>query len=92
MGQTDSKLLFRQKVLVLVEQQQHQQNDDVTALDPAQAEFWTGFFELTESLDDVCSLLTAQDVRHLRDKCTETLRLFIEQVFLFLQTVHPSRP
>ncbi|CAG8637960.1 14560_t:CDS:10, partial [Dentiscutata heterogama] len=70
MGATDSKLAFRKGVFRLFEER----NIDVFD------EYWTQFWDLPESADDVFSLVGAQDVRRVRDQARENLETLIHKI------------
>ncbi|KAL8677191.1 MAG: hypothetical protein Q9186_006367 [Xanthomendoza sp. 1 TL-2023] len=57
MGNSDSKLVFKQGIFKLSE----------TKNIPADDIYWTGFWKLPESAEDVFSLFTVADVRRARD-------------------------
>jgi hypothetical protein len=57
MGASDSKLTFKQGIFRLSEPEQI----------PADDEYWTGFWELPESTEDVFSLFSPADIRRTRD-------------------------
>ncbi|KAL8772834.1 MAG: hypothetical protein Q9209_002179 [Squamulea sp. 1 TL-2023] len=57
MGNSDSKLVFKQGIFKLSE----------TRTIPADDVYWTGFWKLPESAEDVFSLFTTADVRRARD-------------------------
>ncbi|KAL8696380.1 MAG: hypothetical protein Q9224_002827, partial [Gallowayella concinna] len=57
MGNSDSKLVFKQGIFKLSE------TKDI----PADDIYWTGFWKLPESAEDVFSLFTVADVRRARD-------------------------
>ncbi|KAL8913730.1 MAG: hypothetical protein Q9172_007217 [Xanthocarpia lactea] len=57
MGNSDSKLVFKQGIFKLSE----------TTTIPAGDIYWTGFWKLPESAEDVFSLFTVADVRRTRD-------------------------
>ncbi|KAI4102699.1 MAG: hypothetical protein L6R37_004230 [Teloschistes peruensis] len=57
MGNSDSKLVFKQGVLKLAE----------PAKIPSDDTYWTGYWKLPESNDDVFSLFSPADVRRARD-------------------------
>jgi len=84
MGASDSKLVFKQGIFRLSEQK------DIAADDP----YWTGFWELPESADDVFSLFSPTDIRRTRDNALnnlETLLLAVSSKLITLRN-HPSFP
>ncbi|KAF1991124.1 hypothetical protein K402DRAFT_347080 [Aulographum hederae CBS 113979] len=84
MGASDSKLVFKQGIFRLSEQQ------DIAADDP----YWTGFWELPESAEDVFSLFSPTDIRRTRDNALrnlETLLLAVTSRLCILRN-HPSFP
>ncbi|KAF2140377.1 uncharacterized protein K452DRAFT_299725 [Aplosporella prunicola CBS 121167] len=84
MGASDSKLVFKQGIIRLSEQQQ------IPADDP----YWTGFWELPESAEDVFSLFSPADIRRTRDNSLanlETLILAVTSRLCVLRN-HPSFP
>jgi len=84
MGASDSKLVFKQGIFRLSEQQ------GIAADDP----YWTGFWELPESAEDVFSLFSPTDVRRTRDHALnnlETLLLAVTSKLITLRN-HPSFP
>ncbi|TKA79901.1 hypothetical protein B0A49_01103 [Cryomyces minteri] len=84
MGASDSKLVFKQGIFKLSEQ------PDILADDP----YWTSFWELPESTEDVFSLFSPADIRRTRDKALgnlETLTLAVASRLVILRN-HPSFP
>ncbi|KAK5249174.1 hypothetical protein LTR16_006283, partial [Cryomyces antarcticus] len=84
MGASDSKLVFKQGIFKLSEQ------PDIPADDP----YWTSFWELPESTEDVFSLFSPADIRRTRDKALgnlETLTLAVASRLVILKN-HPSFP
>ncbi|TWU72163.1 hypothetical protein ED733_003917 [Metarhizium rileyi] len=84
MGASDSKIVFKQGIFKLSEERH------ITPNDP----YWTSFWELPESSEDVFSLFSPNDIRRTRDKAlenTETLILALTSR-LFLLRHHPSFP
>ncbi|KAI9025060.1 high-temperature-induced dauer-formation protein-domain-containing protein [Phycomyces nitens] len=71
MGATDSKLAFRKGVFRLFEER----NIPVDADD-----YWTLFWTLPESTDDVFSLVGQSDIRRARDTARENLETLIDKV------------
>ncbi|CAG8593787.1 3735_t:CDS:10 [Funneliformis mosseae] len=68
MGATESKLVFRKGVFRLFEERAT--ND----------EYWSQYWLLPESADDVFSLVGAQDIRRVRDQARENLQTLINKV------------
>ncbi|KAF2728168.1 hypothetical protein EJ04DRAFT_477803 [Polyplosphaeria fusca] len=84
MGASDSKLTFKQGIFRLSEAQE-------IAADDA---YWTGFWELPESAEDVFSLFSPADIRRTRDNNLanlETLVLAVTSRLCILRN-HPSFP
>ncbi|KAF1363721.1 hypothetical protein EJ07DRAFT_162935 [Lizonia empirigonia] len=84
MGASDSKLTFKQGIFRLSEPKQI----------PADDEYWTGFWELPESTEDVFSLFSPADIRRTRDHNLtnlETLILAVTSRLIILRN-HPSFP
>ncbi|KAJ4293410.1 hypothetical protein N0V90_008693 [Kalmusia sp. IMI 367209] len=84
MGASDSKLSFKQGIFRLAEPKQI----------PADDAYWTGFWELPESAEDVFSLFSPADIRRTRDNNLanlETLVLAVTSRLCVLRS-HPSFP
>ncbi|KAL9089172.1 MAG: hypothetical protein Q9159_002643 [Coniocarpon cinnabarinum] len=84
MGASDSKLVFKQGIFKLSEQK------DI----PADDNYWTNFWELPESVDDIFSLFSPADIRRIRDESLgnfETLILAVSSRLFALRN-HPSFP
>ncbi|OJJ06965.1 hypothetical protein ASPVEDRAFT_141725 [Aspergillus versicolor CBS 583.65] len=84
MGASESKLVFKQGIFRLSEEK------GIPADDP----YWTRFWELPESTEDVFSLFTPADIRRTRDNALgnfETLLLSITSRLTALKN-HPSFP
>ncbi|KAI9686753.1 MAG: hypothetical protein M1822_002812 [Bathelium mastoideum] len=84
MGASDSKLVFKQGIFRLSGEQ------EIPADDP----YWTGFWELPESPEDVFSLFSPTDIRRARDQSLpnfEKLILAICSRLIVLRN-HPSFP
>ncbi|KAH7012362.1 high-temperature-induced dauer-formation protein-domain-containing protein [Macrophomina phaseolina] len=84
MGASDSKLVFKQGIIRLSEQTEI----------PADDTYWTGFWELPESAEDVFSLFSPADIRRTRDNALanlETLVLAVTSRLCVLRN-HPSFP
>ncbi|MCJ1365914.1 hypothetical protein MMC16_005039 [Acarospora aff. strigata] len=84
MGASDSKLVFKQGIFRLSEEK------DIPADDP----YWTGFWELPESTEDVFSLFSPVDIRRTRDTSLTNLETLILALTsrLFILRNHPSFP
>ncbi|MCJ1237120.1 hypothetical protein MMC14_005104 [Varicellaria rhodocarpa] len=84
MGASDSKLVFKQGIFKLSEPK------TIPADDP----YWTGFWELPESAEDVFSLFSSVDIRRTRDTSLANLETLILAVTsrLFILRHHPSFP
>ncbi|KAL4787828.1 high-temperature-induced dauer-formation protein-domain-containing protein [Aspergillus varians] len=83
MGASESKLVFKQGIFRLSEK-------EIPADDP----YWSRFWELPESTEDVFSLFTPADIRRTRDNALgnfETLLLSITSRLTALKN-HPSFP
>ncbi|KAJ5775510.1 uncharacterized protein N7511_000521 [Penicillium nucicola] len=84
MGASESKLVFKQGIFRLSEEQ------EIPADDP----YWARFWELPESTEDVFSLFTPADIRRTRDHALtnfETLLLAVTSRLNVLRN-HPSFP
>lgn len=84
MGASESKLVFKQGIFRLSEEK------EIPADDP----YWTRFWELPESTEDVFSLFTPADIRRTRDNALsnfETLLLSVSSRLIVLKN-HPSFP
>ncbi|KAJ4373688.1 hypothetical protein N0V86_007831 [Didymella sp. IMI 355093] len=84
MGASDSKLTFKQGIFRLSEPKQI----------PADDAYWTGFWELPESTEDIFSLFSPADIRRTRDNNLanlETLILAVTSRLVVLRN-HPSFP
>ena len=84
MGAQESKLTFKSNVFQLVERA------EIPADDP----YWTSFWELPESVEDVFSLFSPADIRRTRDASLqnlETLILAMTSRLIALKN-HPSFP
>ncbi|KAK1760789.1 high-temperature-induced dauer-formation protein-domain-containing protein [Echria macrotheca] len=84
MGASDSKLVFKKGIFRLSEERHI----------PADDSYWTSFWELPESSEDIFSLFSPADVRRTRDNALENLETLILAVTsrLFLLRHHPSFP
>lgn len=84
MGASDSKLVFKKGIFRLSEERHI----------PADDAYWTSFWELPESAEDIFSLFSPADVRRTRDNALENLETLILAVTsrLFLLRHHPSFP
>ncbi|KAI2793577.1 hypothetical protein POX_a00158 [Penicillium oxalicum] len=84
MGASESKLVFKQGIFRLSEEKEI----------PAGDSYWTRFWELPESTEDVFSLFTPADIRRTRDHAFsnfETLLLSVSSRLIVLKN-HPSFP
>ncbi|KAG6004168.1 hypothetical protein E4U21_001348 [Claviceps maximensis] len=84
MGASDSKIVFKQGIFKLSEER-HIRPDDP---------YWTSFWELPESSEDVFSLFSPTDIRRTRDQALENLETLVLALTsrLFLLRHHPSFP
>ncbi|KAH7033275.1 high-temperature-induced dauer-formation protein-domain-containing protein [Microdochium trichocladiopsis] len=84
MGASDSKLVFKKGIFRLSEERH------IPADDP----YWTSFWELPESPEDIFSLFAPADVRRTRDRALENIETLILAVTsrLFSLRHHPSFP
>lgn len=84
MGASDSKLVFKKGIFRLSEERR------ISADDP----YWTSFWELPESSEDVFSLFAPADIRRTRDNALENLETLILAITsrLFTLRHHPSFP
>lgn len=84
MGASDSKLVFKKGIFRLSEERHI----------PADDTYWTSFWELPETSEDVFSLFAPADVRRTRDNALENLETLILAVTsrLFVLRYHPSFP
>ncbi|EEY14121.1 conserved hypothetical protein [Verticillium alfalfae VaMs.102] len=84
MGASDSKLVFKKGIFRLSEERH------IPADDP----YWTSFWELPETAEDVFSLFSPADIRRTRDNALENLETLILVVTsrLFILRHHPSFP
>ncbi|CAK7265363.1 hypothetical protein SEPCBS57363_001544 [Sporothrix epigloea] len=84
MGASDSKLVFKKGIFRLSEER------NIRADDP----YWTSFWELPESPEDVFSLFSSADIRRARDTALENLETLLLAVTsrLFSLRHHPSFP
>lgn len=84
MGASDSKLVFKKGIFRLSEER-HIPPDDA---------YWTSFWELPESSEDIFSLFAPADIRRTRDNALENLETLILAVTsrLFILRHHPSFP
>ncbi|KAL1925499.1 uncharacterized protein VTP21DRAFT_382 [Calcarisporiella thermophila] len=71
MGGQQSKLAFRRGFFRLFEERN---------IPPTADEYWTQFWTLPESADDVFSLITPSDIRRTRDTAPENLETLIQKV------------
>ncbi|KAI2608394.1 high-temperature-induced dauer-formation protein-domain-containing protein [Hypoxylon fragiforme] len=84
MGASDSKLVFKKGIFRLSEERH------IPADDP----YWTSFWELPESTEDIFSLFAPADIRRTRDRAIENLETLVLAVTsrLFILRHHPSFP
>lgn len=68
MGNTDSKLVFKQGIFKL-------SSSEPIAADDS---YWRGFYELPASPDDVFSLFTATDIRRARDASLKNIETLVQ--------------
>ncbi|KAI8350341.1 high-temperature-induced dauer-formation protein-domain-containing protein [Choanephora cucurbitarum] len=84
MGATDSKLAFRKGVFRLFEEKHIPTSAD---------DYWTLFWTLPESVDDVYTLVSSTDIRKARDHAIENLETLIDKIMehmdRLLQTTAP---
>ncbi|KAI7870969.1 high-temperature-induced dauer-formation protein-domain-containing protein [Spinellus fusiger] len=83
MGATDSKLAFRKGVFRLFEER----NIPVDADD-----YWSLFWTLPESIDDVFSLVGATDIRRAQTTAIENIETLIDKVLEQMESIvhHPN--
>ncbi|TPX68378.1 hypothetical protein SpCBS45565_g03187 [Spizellomyces sp. 'palustris'] len=86
MGATESKLAFRKSVFQLYEQQSIPESND---------DFWSNFYRLPETAEDVFNLFAPKDIRRVRDTAVENLetvlRKAVNRLFTFLAlTTRPT--
>ncbi|KAK3196073.1 hypothetical protein K4F52_000941 [Lecanicillium sp. MT-2017a] len=84
MGASDSKIVFKRGIFRLSEERRI----------PADDEYWTSFWELPESSEDVFSLFSPADIRRCRDQALENIETLILALTsrLFVLRHHPSFP
>ncbi|KAF2437046.1 hypothetical protein EJ08DRAFT_577554 [Tothia fuscella] len=84
MGASDSKLVFKQGIFRLQEQKAIAADD----------QYWTGFWELPESAEDIFTLFSPTDIRRTRDNALENLETLILVITsrLCILRNHPSFP
>ncbi|KAM3429368.1 hypothetical protein NHJ13734_008193 [Beauveria thailandica] len=84
MGASDSKIVFKRGIFRLSEERNI----------PADDEYWTSFWELPESSEDVFSLFSPADIRRSRDQALENIETLILALTsrLFVLRHHPSFP
>ncbi|TPX57219.1 hypothetical protein PhCBS80983_g03995 [Powellomyces hirtus] len=84
MGATESKLAFRKSVFQLYEQQDIPNTND---------EFWTSFYKLPETAEDVFNLFAPKDIRRVRDTAPGNLETLIHKIlnrlFTFVNNAVP---
>ncbi|KAJ3000495.1 cell wall biogenesis protein [Globomyces sp. JEL0801] len=83
MGATESKLAFRKQVFSLSEQSDTPFDDD----------FWSTFYSLPESAEDVFNLCAHKDIRAAIEKNPKNIKSLIEKLMsriqLMIDNVHP---
>ncbi|KAL8945857.1 MAG: hypothetical protein Q9222_007663 [Ikaeria aurantiellina] len=84
MGNSDSKLVFKQGIFKLSEPQPIHAGDI----------FWTGFWKLPESAEDVFSLFSPNDVRRCRDNSLPNIEMLLNSLIARLIALRhlPSFP
>ncbi|OJJ48434.1 hypothetical protein ASPZODRAFT_130459 [Penicilliopsis zonata CBS 506.65] len=84
MGASESKLVFKQGIFRLSEEKNI----------PADDQYWTKFWELPESTEDVFSLFTPSDIRRTRDHALSNLETLLSSVISRLTALrnNPSFP
>ncbi|PFH58095.1 hypothetical protein XA68_14154 [Ophiocordyceps unilateralis] len=84
MGASDSKIVFKQGIFRLSEERHI----------PADDTYWTSFWELPESAEDVFSLFSPADIRRTRDRALENIETLVLALTsrLFILRHHPSFP
>ncbi|KAI0998293.1 hypothetical protein K3495_g9901 [Podosphaera aphanis] len=84
MGASDSKLVFKKGIFRLSEE----------PVIPADDPYWTCFWELPESPEDIFSLFSPNDIRRTRDTALENLETLILAITSRLSILrhHPSFP
>ncbi|RDA87688.1 hypothetical protein CP532_3787 [Ophiocordyceps camponoti-leonardi (nom. inval.)] len=84
MGASDSKIVFKQGIFRLSEERHI----------PADDTYWTSFWELPESAEDVFSLFSPADIRRTRDQALENIETLVLALTsrLFILRHHPSFP
>ncbi|KAL0143234.1 high-temperature-induced dauer-formation protein-domain-containing protein [Mucor lusitanicus] len=78
MGATDSKLAFRKGVFRLFEERHVPKSAD---------DYWTLFWTLPESVDDVYTLVGSTDIRKARDTAMENLETLIDKLIEQMTTL-----
>ncbi|CEI93251.1 hypothetical protein RMCBS344292_07490 [Rhizopus microsporus] len=78
MGTTDSKLAFRKGVFRLFEERNLPKNMD---------DYWTLFWTLPESIDDVYTLISIHDIRRTRDTAIENLETLIDRLLEHMNSI-----
>ncbi|KAI7895805.1 high-temperature-induced dauer-formation protein-domain-containing protein [Mucor mucedo] len=81
MGATDSKLTFRKSVFRLYEDK---------TISVTENDFWELFWNLPESVDDIFSLIGANDIRRTRDTARENFEILIDKVLEKMQAILES--
>ncbi|KAJ3042122.1 cell wall biogenesis protein [Rhizophlyctis rosea] len=78
MGATESKLAFRKNVFQLWEQRN---------IPVDQEEYWSNFYKLPESAEDVFNLFAPKDIRKVRDTAPENLVTLLDKVITRMSIV-----
>ncbi|CAO3591862.1 unnamed protein product [Absidia cylindrospora] len=78
MGATDSKLAFRKGVFRLFEERN---------IAPSADDYWSCFWTLPETSDEIYSLIGANDIRKTRDTAKENLETLLDKVILRIDTI-----
>ncbi|ORZ19392.1 high-temperature-induced dauer-formation protein-domain-containing protein [Absidia repens] len=79
MGATDSKLAFRKGVFRLFEER--------VKYRPSADDYWSCFWTLPETADEIYSLIGANDVRKTRDTAKENLETLLDKIILRIDTI-----
>ncbi|PNY25332.1 Ubp5-interacting protein [Tolypocladium capitatum] len=84
MGASDSKIVFKQGIFRLSEDRHI----------PADDTYWTSFWELPETSEDIFSLFSPADIRRTRDRALENIETLVLALTsrLFILRHHPSFP
>ncbi|KAJ3039459.1 hypothetical protein HK097_002827, partial [Rhizophlyctis rosea] len=82
MGATESKLAFRKNVFQLWEQRN---------IPASQEEYWSNFYKLPETAEDVFNLFAPKDIRKVRDDAPENLETLLDTAIQRLTTISAKR-